>query len=64
MVGFDYPKTVDQAIDKLISVLPLKDRVYYAGLAEGDLASIDAERHKERRWHGDPSQRRWKNACC
>jgi hypothetical protein len=32
MIDFNYPKTVKGAVDRLISRLPLKERVYLAGL--------------------------------
>ena len=40
MVGFDFPKSVDEAVDKIIEELPLKDRVYIAGLEKKDLGLI------------------------
>lgn len=32
MIDWGYPKTVDEAVERLISELPLKDKVYIAGL--------------------------------
>ncbi|MGD8227816.1 MAG: hypothetical protein PVI20_08560 [Desulfobacteraceae bacterium] len=40
MVDRNYPKTVDQAVERLISDLTLKDRVYIANLAREDLYLI------------------------
>ena len=40
MVDWNYPKTVDQAVERLVSDLPLKDRVYIANLAKEDLYLI------------------------
>ena len=40
MVVWNYPKSVDEAVDKLIEEMPLKDRVYIAGLEQGDLGLI------------------------
>jgi len=37
MVDWDFPKTVDEAVKRLISELPLKDKVYIAGLAKDEL---------------------------
>ena len=37
MVDWNYPKTVDQAVERLLSDLSLKDRVYIANLAKEDL---------------------------
>ncbi|NIR13377.1 MAG: hypothetical protein GWN86_05280 [Desulfobacterales bacterium] len=40
MVDWNYPKTVDQAVERLLSDLSLKDRVYIANLAKEDLYLI------------------------
>ncbi|KPK25013.1 MAG: hypothetical protein AMJ70_00210 [Dehalococcoidia bacterium SG8_51_3] len=40
MVDWNYPRTVDQAVERLISDLSLKDRVYVANLAREDLYLI------------------------
>ncbi len=40
MVAWNYPKSVDEAVNKLIEELPLKDRVYIAGLEKKDLGLI------------------------
>jgi hypothetical protein len=40
MVDWNYPKTVDQAVERLVSDLPLKNRVYIANLAQEDLYLI------------------------
>lgn len=40
MVDWSYPKTVDQAVERLISDLSLKDRVHMANLAREDLYLI------------------------
>jgi len=32
MIDWGYPKTVDEAVERLISELPLKDKVYIASL--------------------------------
>ena len=40
MVDWNYPKTVNQAVERLISDLSLKDRVYIANLAREDLYLI------------------------
>ena len=40
MVDWNYPKTVDQAVERLIKDLSLKDRVYIANLAQEDLYLI------------------------
>ncbi len=40
MVDWNYPKTVDQAVERLISDLSLKDRVYIANLARENLYLI------------------------
>jgi hypothetical protein len=37
MVDWNYPKSVEEAVDKLIEELPLRDRVYIAGLEQKDL---------------------------
>ena len=37
MVDWNYPETVDEAVERLISELPLKDKVYIANLAHEDL---------------------------
>ena len=37
MVDWNYPKTVDQAVERLLSDLSLKDRVYIGNLAREDL---------------------------
>jgi len=37
----DYPKTVEEAIGRLISELPLKDRTAMANMAAGDVASLN-----------------------
>ncbi len=37
MINWNYPKTVDQAVERLILDLSLKDRVYIANLAQEDL---------------------------
>ena len=34
------PKTVDEAVERLTSVLPLKDKTAIANLAENDLATL------------------------
>ncbi len=40
MVDWNYPKTVNQAVERLISDLSLKDRVYIANLTQEDLYLI------------------------
>jgi hypothetical protein len=40
MVDWNYPKTVDQAVETLLSDLSLKTRVYIANLAQEDLYLI------------------------
>ena len=40
MVFFAHPQTVDQAIEKVLADLPLKDRVYFANLKRKDLHLI------------------------
>ncbi len=40
MVDWNYPKTVDEAVERLISALSLKDRVYIASLDKNDLYLI------------------------
>lgn len=40
MVDRNYPKTVDQAVKRLLSDLSLKDRVYIANLSREDLYLI------------------------
>jgi len=40
MVDWNYPKTVDQAVERLISDLSLNDRVYIANLGREDLYLI------------------------
>lgn len=40
MVAWNYPKSVEEAVDKLVEELPLKDRVYIAGLEQQDLGLI------------------------
>jgi hypothetical protein len=37
MIDFDYPKTVVEAIERIISKLPLKDRAFIATLPGEDL---------------------------
>ena len=37
MIGWNYPKSVHEAVDRLASALPLKDRVYIAGLNREEL---------------------------
>lgn len=32
VIGWGYPKTLEEAVEKLISEMPLKDRVFVAGL--------------------------------
>jgi len=40
MVAWNDPRSVDEAVDRLIEELPLKDRVYIAGLEQKDLGFI------------------------
>ena len=40
MVAWNFPRSVDEAVDKLIEELPLKHRVYIAGLEQKDLGLI------------------------
>ena len=40
MVAWNYPKSVEEAVNKLIEEMPLKDRVYIAGLEPKDLGLI------------------------
>ena len=40
MVEWHYPKSVDEAVKKLMDELPLKDRVYIAGLKQTELGLI------------------------
>ena len=40
MVAWNYPKSVEEAVNKLIEEMPLKDRVYIAGLEPEDLGLI------------------------
>jgi hypothetical protein len=40
MVDWNYPKTVDQAVERLLSDLSLKDRVYISNLSREDLYLI------------------------
>ena len=37
MIGWNYPKSAHEAVDRLASALPLKDRVYIAGLNREEL---------------------------
>jgi len=40
MVDWNHPKTVDEAVDRLVSALSLKDRVYIASLSQDELYLI------------------------
>jgi hypothetical protein len=40
MVDWNYPKTVEEAVERLVGELSLKDRVYIASLAREDLYLI------------------------
>jgi len=37
MIDWNYPKTVDEAVERLASELPLKDKVYIASLGREQL---------------------------
>ncbi len=37
MVKFDYPETVEQAVERLTAYFPLSDRVFISNLGEKDL---------------------------
>jgi len=40
MVAWNYPKSVEEAVNKLIEEMPLKDRVYIAGFEQKDLGLL------------------------
>jgi hypothetical protein len=40
MVQFDYPETIEQAVERLIAYLPLSDRVFIANLEAKDLPLV------------------------
>lgn len=40
MVKFDYPETIEQAVEKLTNHLSLSDRVFFAGRGEKDLPLV------------------------
>jgi hypothetical protein len=40
MVKFDYPETIDQAVEKLTGHLSLSDRVFLANLGEDDFPMV------------------------
>jgi hypothetical protein len=40
MVQFDYPETIEQAVERLTAYLPLSDRVYIANLEAKDLPMV------------------------
>ncbi len=40
MVPFDYPETIEQAVEKLTGHLSLSDRVFIAGRGEKDLPMV------------------------
>jgi hypothetical protein len=40
MVQFDYPQTIEQAVERLVNHLSLSDRVFVANLGEDDLSMV------------------------
>ena len=50
IVGWNYPETVDEAVERLLSELPLKDKVYIASLAHKDLC-LWAQGASQFRWY-------------
>jgi hypothetical protein len=40
MVQFDYPETIEQAVETLTGYLSLSDRVFFANLGEKDLPMV------------------------
>jgi hypothetical protein len=40
MMSFDYPESIEQAVEKLTGYLSLSDRVFFANLGEKDLSLV------------------------